>query len=71
MGNEEGDLQQYFSSFLCLPSLSSLCHATFMEATCGHVQERIALQGTYSHRAWTVYGPSFPPLMLSTALEVP
>lgn len=43
--------------FLSLSSLSSVSYASLIEAACGHIQERIARQGTYDHRAWTVYGP--------------
>lgn len=44
---KQGDLQWHFSfSFPSFSTLPSVSYATLIEATCGHIQERIARQGT-------------------------
>ena len=45
MGNRE--ISSSILAFLSLSSFSSVSYATSIEAACGHVQERIARQGTY------------------------
>lgn len=70
MGNRE-IFNSILAVFLSLSILSSVSHATLIEAPRGHGQERIARQGTCEHRAWTVNSPSFPPLTLSTAHGMP
>jgi len=54
---KEREILDSILAFLFFSHLFSLSCVTGIEATCGHVQERIAHRGTYNRRARTVYSP--------------